>query len=256
MYRCYTLIKPFILSFNYYKKVKKIAILQSNYIPWKGVFDMINMVDEFVFLEDVDYSKQTWRNRNRIPTPNGEIWLTVPIKKVKLGTKIKDVLICNNTNWQQKHYLTIERVYKKSPYFKYYKHFLDDIYLNNNWDSLSNLNIYITKKISEIIGIEKSFVNSTDLNTRGTKDDKVIEICKKLGATHYLSGPAAKDYINNEKFKKNHIGLSYINYNYYPEYKQLYGNFNHYVSVLDVLFNCGSHAADYIFQGKEDIIIP
>lgn len=236
--------------------MKKIAILQSNYIPWKGVFDMINMVDEFVFLEDVDYTKRDWRNRNRIPTANGELWLTVPVKKTKRGTKIKDILICNETDWQRKHYLTIESIYKKAPFYKEYEYLLDDIYLDHKWNSLSDLNIYITKIIVKALGIEKSFVNSADLNTQGIKDNKLIEICKSLGATHYLSGPAAKDYIENEKFKKANIGLSYIKYDAYPEYKQLYGVFNHYVSVIDVLFNCGHKATDYIFKGQEEVVIP
>lgn len=236
--------------------MKKIAILQSNYIPWKGVFDMINMVDEFVFFEDVDYTKRDWRSRNKIPTPNGELWLTVPVNKAERGTKIMDITINHETDWQRKHYLTISGNYKKAPYYKQYENLLDDFYINHRWESLSEMNIYITKTISKLLGITTSFVNSADLHTSGTKDDKLIEICQKLNATHYLSGPAAKDYIVDEKFKEAKIGLSYIQYNAYPTYKQLYGEFNHYVSVLDVLFNCGPDAPDYIFKGKEEIILP
>lgn len=235
--------------------MKKIAILQSNYIPWKGVFDMINMVDEFVFLEDVDYTTRDWRNRNKIITPNGEIWLTVPVNKADRGTKIKDIKIDNTTGWQRKHYLTIEGCYKKAPYISEYKTILDDIYVNQRWDSLSEMNIFITKRISHILGITTSFVNSEELNTNGTKDDKLIEICQRLNATHYLSGPAAKNYIKEEKFRKANIGLSFIQYDSYPEYKQLYGSFNHHVSVLDVLFNCGSSSPGYIFKGREEIVI-
>lgn len=236
--------------------MKKIAILQSNYIPWKGVFDMINMVDEFVFFEDVDFTKRDWRSRNKIPTPNGEIWLTVPVNKAERGTKIKDITINHETDWQRKHYLTITGNYKKAPFYKDFEFLLDDIYMDHRWDNLSEMNIYITKKIADILGIKTSFVNSADLQTNGAKDDKLIEICQKLNATHYLSGPAAKDYIVDEKFKKANIGLSYINYEGYPEYKQLYGDFDHYVSIIDVLFNCGEKAQDYIFKGQEDIVLP
>ncbi len=234
--------------------MKKIAILQSNYIPWKGVFDMINMVDEFVFLEDVDFTKRDWRSRNKILTPNGLIWLTVPVNKAERGTKIKDITVSHEIDWQRKHYLTIRGSYSKAPYFADYEYLLDDIYLNHKWDKLSDMNIYITKKISNVLGVKTSFVNSIDLHTNGTKDDKLIEICKKLNATHYLSGPAAKDYIVNEKFKNENIGLSYIQYDHYPEYKQLYGNFEHHVSILDLLFNCGINSPDFIFEGKEEII--
>lgn len=233
--------------------MKKIAILQSNYIPWKGVFDMINMVDEFVFFEDVDYTQRDWRNRNKIPSPNGELWLSVPVNKAKRGTKIKDITINQETNWQRKHYLTITSFYRKAPYYKEYEDFIAEIYLNHLWESLSEMNIYITKQISSILGITTSFINSTDLHTNGTKDDKLIEICQKLNATHYLSGPAARNYINNDKFKKAGISLSYMLYDNYPEYKQLYGHFNHHVSVLDVLFNCGKDAPNYIFTSREEI---
>ena len=235
--------------------MKKIAILQSNYIPWKGVFDMINMVDEFVFFEDVAFTKRDWRSRNKIPTPNGEIWLTVPVNKAERGTKIKDITINHETDWQRKHYLTLSGYYKKAPFYKEYEYLLDDIYKDHQWNSLSEMNIYITIKISTILGITTKFVNSADLNTCGTKDDKLIEICQKLNATHYLSGPAAKDYIVDDKFKKAKLGLSYIKYDGYPNYKQLYGEFNHYVSVLDVLMNCGQEAPLFIFMGNEEVVI-
>lgn len=229
--------------------MKKVAILQSNYIPWKGVFDMINQVDVFVFFEDVDFTKRDWRTRNKIKTPNGDIWLTVPVKKAPRGTKIFEIEISQENDWQEKHYQTISQYYKKAPYFKEYKWILDKLYKEIKWNNLSEFNIYTTKLLSEILGIKTEFVNSKDLETNGMKDDKLIEICKKVGGNFYLSGPAAKDYIENEKFKKEGIGLAYITYDY-PEYEQLTGEFNHYLSVLDVMFNCGEKAKDYIFSGK------
>lgn len=232
----------------------KIAILQSNYIPWKGMFDMINMVDTFVFFEDVDYTKRDWRSRNKIPTPNGELWLTVPVVKAPRGTKIKDIEISNNEDWQKNHYINLRNNYVKAPYFKEYEWLLKDFYVDHHWTKLSDMNIYMTKTIAKILGIKTQFVNSKDIPSCGAKDDKLIEICNYLGATAYLSGPAAKDYIHNEKFKDNKISLSYIQYDAYPEYKQVYGQFDHYVSVLDVLFNCGPDAPQYIFCGKEEKI--
>lgn len=231
---------------------KKVAILQSNYIPWKGVFDMINMVDEFVFFEDVDFTKRDWRSRNRIPTSNGEIWLTVPVNKSERGTKIKDITICAESDWQRKHFLTITGNYKKAPFYNLYRPLLEEIYLMHKWHNLSEMNIFITKRIAGLLGIETSFCNSKDIPSTGKKDEKLIEICRYLGATHYLSGPAAKDYIHNEKFAEAGIQLSYIKYDGYPEYRQLFGQFDHYVSVLDVLFNCGEDAPRYIFAGREE----
>ena len=217
---------------------------------------MMNMVDEFVFFEDVDYTRRDWRNRNIIPTPNGVSWLTVPVNKAERGTKIKDVTINQEIDWQRKHYLTITGFYKKAPYFEDFRFLIEDIYLHHHWEVLSDMNIYINQKIAGVLGITTSFVNSADLHTNGTKDDKLIEICQRLEATHYLSGPSAKNYIIEEKFRNANVGLSYIKYEGYPEYKQLYGSFNHNVSVIDVLFNCGKNAPDYIFKGEEEIVIP
>ncbi len=230
--------------------MKKIAILQSNYIPWKGVFDMINQVDVFVFFEDVQYTRRDWRNRNKIKTSLGSKWLTVPVKKHPVDVKICDVGISEN-DWQKKHYNSIKENYSKAPFFNEYHFLLEEIYLNREWIMLSELNIFTTKLIADTLGIRTEFVNSVDLNTEGKKDDKIMEICKKLGATDYLSGPAAKDYISEEKFKDAGIGLEYIVYDY-PEYDQLHGDFNHYVTVLDLIFNCGKESPKYIFQGKTE----
>lgn len=228
----------------------KCAILQSNYIPWKGVFDMINQVETFVFLDDVQFTKQDWRTRNKIKTANGEVWLSVPVRKANLDTKILDIevsQILRDLNWQEKHYKTIVGSYKKAKFFADYHYLLEEIYLKQKWTNLSEFNIFTTKFLAHALGITTKFVNSVDLATSGIKDDKLIEICQKIGAEFYLSGPAAKDYIVNEKFEKANIELAYIDYSHYPQYPQLYGEFDHYVSVLDVLFNCGKAATDYIF---------
>lgn len=236
--------------------MKKIAILQSNYIPWKGVFDMINMVDTFIFFEDVDYTKRDWRSRNKIITPEGELWLTVPVQKAERGTKIKDIKISQEVDWQKKHYTTLHNNFVKAPFFKEYEHLLHDFYIDHHWTMLSEMNIYMTQYIASLLGIKTEFLNSKNIPSNGSKDDKLIEICKCVGATHYLSGPAAKDYIHPEKFASNNLGLSYICYDAYPPYKQLHGEYNPYVTVLDVLFNCGKSSPEYIFCGKEEVVLP
>lgn len=225
----------------------KCAILQSNYIPWKGVFDMINKVDTFVFFEDVDYTKRDWRTRNKIKTANGEVWLSVPVKKAPRGTKIFEIEISQEENWQEKHYKTIVNSYKKARHFAEYHYLLEGVYLKQKWTNLSDFNIFTTKLLAHALGITTKFVNSVDLATSGIKDDKLIEICQKVGADFYLSGPTAKNYIVDEKFEKAKIELAYIDYGHYLEYPQIHGEFDHYVSVLDVLFNCGKDAKDYIF---------
>ena len=227
--------------------MKKIAILQSNYLPWKGVFDLINKVDVFVFLEDVQYSKRDWRNRNKIMTNKGLKWLTVPVRNKGISTQlIFEVKIDNTKNWQWKHSNFLYLYYKNTKYFNKYKWILDELYGDKKWFKLSDLNIYSTKLISDILGINTKFYNSVDLSTTGSKDDKLIAICKKINADYYLSGPAAQAYINPEKFKENNIILDYINYQY-PEYQQAYKPFRHDVSILDLIFNCGPIAPDYIW---------
>lgn len=227
--------------------MKKVAILQSNYIPWKGVFDLINMVDTFVFLEDVQYTEHDWRNRNKILVGNEAKWLTVPVKNSgRRGQKIYEVEI-NNNNWAKKHYNAFNINYSKSNSFKDFKWILEEIYIKNKWISLSELNIFSTKLIANTLGIKTEFLNSKDIPTLGKKDDKIIEICKLIGGDEYISGKAAKSYINPAKFSKNNILLDYIDYSY-PKYSQYKGEFvTHNVSVLDLIFNCGKDSSKYIW---------
>ena len=227
--------------------MRKIAILQSNYLPWKGVFDIINSVDIFVFLEDVQYTGQDWRNRNKILTSNGPLWITVPIKsKNRRDQLIYQAEICDKYFWQKKHFESFQHSYGKAPFYKEYKWIIEDIYLSRKWKNLSNLNIYTTKLISNVLGIKTKFINSLDLNSKGRKDDKIIDMCKKLNADYYLSGPAARNYIDSQKFKDEKIILDYIKYEY-PEYNQLHKPFNHFVTILDLIFNCGDSSSYYIW---------
>ena len=231
--------------------MKKIAILQSNYIPWKGVFDMIQQVDIFVFLEDVQYTLRDWRNRNLVLTNSGPKWITVPVKN-NHGKRemIYEAQIDNSSNWQKKHYKSFQMNYAKAPYFKEYKWIIEDLYLEKKWSTISELNIYCTKLIAKVLGINTQFINSLDLKIDGVKDDKLIGICKKLNADYYLSGPTARNYIVQEKFEANGVELSYIKY-VYPEYRQLQKHFNHHVTILDLIFNCGENASYYIWGWRE-----
>jgi len=226
----------------------KIALLQSNYLPWKGVFDLINRVDTFVFYEGVQYTKRDWRNRNRIMTCQGLRWITVPVKtRGRFRQKLSDVKIDTRRNWQRKHYKSFLVNYSKAPFFDDYRWIIDDIYLNNKWSNLSELNIFSTKMLCETLGIKTELLKMAEIPSGGEKDEKIIAICKSLGAGSYVSGPSARRYIDPEKFRKNNIAIEYMNYEY-PVYKQLHGEFNHHVSVLDLIFNCGPEASSYIWD--------
>lgn len=230
--------------------IKKIAILQPNYIPWKGVFDLISRVDVFVFYDDVQYTVKDWRNRNKIKSANGELWLTVPvIHKGRRDQLIKDAEIDNTTNWQQSHYKSLVSSYKKAPFFQEYHFILEEIYLNKQWDSISDLDIYATKRIAEILGIQVEWYRSSDLGCEGTKEgSKVVQICQKLKCDYFINGPASKGFMDEDLFRSEGIVLEYIEYDY-SEYKQLYPPFNPYVSVLDTIFHCGKELETY-FRNK------
>ena len=232
--------------------MNKIAILQSNYLPWKGVFDLIHRVDVFVFLEDVQYTTRDWRNRNKIYTKDGLKWITIPVIKGPRSQLIYEVKIDQVKDWQKKHFNAFQLNYGRAPYFKKYKWIIEDIYCKHIWESLSKFNIYTTELIARTLGIKTKFINSASLNTKGSKDDKLIEICKELKGGYYLSGPAAKNYINPQKFKDEKIVLDYIDYKY-PEYNQLYKPFSHFVTILDLIFNCGDKSPYYIWGWREDL---
>jgi hypothetical protein len=221
--------------------MKKIAILQSNYIPWKGYFDIIAKVDLFIFHDDLQYTKGDWRNRNKIKTANGCEWLTIPC-----GSSEKR-LICdiqlNDSSWQKEHWNKIVTNYQKAPFFNKYKSLLEYYYLDNKWDKLSDLNQSFIKTISsEIFGFKTVFEDSRKYELKFTKAERVIELLKKAGADSYLSGPSAKNYISEKEFINNGISIEWMDYSGYKEYNQLHGNFIHEVTILDLLLNEGDEA--------------
>lgn len=228
----------------------KVAIIQSNYIPWKGYFDIIHEVDVFVFLDDVQMTKRDWRTRNKIKTPKGTEWLTVPV------TGGRDQLIYETEivqdDWQRRHLKSFSTNYGRAPFFKDYKFLLDWLY-GETHTNLSEFNRQTTNMICDILGIKTRLLCSTDLDANGAKDDRLINICQKLGATLYMSGPAARDYIVEEKFQEASIELVFKNYSGYPEYPQLFPPFEHAVSILDLLFNCGPETPHYIWGWRESL---
>lgn len=232
--------------------MKKVAILQSNYIPWKGYFDIINMVDLFIFHDDIQYTKGDWRNRNKIKAKNGLEWITIPC-----GTSekrlINEVILTDNS-WQLKHWRQIEKNYKEAKYFHEYCDFFKDIYLSRKWDNLSELNQFIIKTISiDLLSIKTKFESSEDYNLKNSKSERVLELLKKCGAKWYLSGPAAKSYLDIESFKLENIEISWMDYSNYPVYNQLYPPFEHGVSIIDLIFNEGPNAHKFLksFQKTE-----
>ena len=223
---------------------KKIAIIQSNYIPWKGYFDIVNSVDEFIIYDDVQYTKNDWRNRNIIKTPNGVQWLAIPVNH-STSLRIKDVKVVNNL-WRKKHWNTLIGNYSKAKYFKDYKEQFELLYLKGTEEFLSDINYVFLKKINNILNIKTNIHWVWEYNSEGDRIERLINICKQTNANEYLSGPTAKGYIDENIFNDNNIKFNWMNYNNYSVYNQLFPPFEHKVSVLDLIFNEGPNAYKFM----------
>jgi hypothetical protein len=226
--------------------MKKIAILQSNYIPWKGYFDLIAAVDEFIIYDDMQYTRRDWRNRNRIKTPQGVQWLTVPVQvKGKYHQKIKETLI-DGSKWAQVHWNALTQNYRRAPYFDEIASWLEPLYLAESYTHLTSLNRRFIEAVCDYLGIKTIISNSWDYTVLEGKTERLAGLCAHAGGTEYISGPAAMGYIDENVFTEQGIKLTWFEYSGYPEYPQLWGDFIHEVTILDLLFNCGENAPRYM----------
>jgi hypothetical protein len=235
------------------ESMKKVVILQSNYIPWKGYFDLIHDADVFIFYDDVQYTKNDWRNRNKIMTAGGAKWITIPTG-IDANRLICEVTL-SDSSWQKKHWETIRQNYRRSPFFKYYRSFFEEIFLARTWSSLSELNQHLIRHISQrLLRVPTVFDDSRNYQLAGHRFERLLDLISKAGATHYISGPAAKSYIKEEEFAARGVELVWKDYSGYPEYPQGDLPFEHGVSILDVLFNVGDEAGEYIWgwRGRPD----
>jgi WbqC-like protein family len=225
----------------------RVAIVQSSYIPWKGYFDLINMSDTFVLLDEVQYTKRDWRSRNRIKSPNGEQWLTVPVQvKGRYHQRIDETLIAD-TNWAEKHWKTLAQSYARAGHFGEHADRIEALYRDAaKVERLSDVNRLFIESICELLGISTKLSWSTDYQASEGKSERLLDICVQAGAEEYLSGPAAQAYLDEEMFAGAGVAVSYIDYSGYPEYQQVHPPFSHQVTVLDLLFCTGSEAPRYM----------
>jgi hypothetical protein len=229
---------------------KKVAIVQSNYIPWKGYFDLINMVDEFILYDDMQFTKRDWRNRNRIKTPNGLQWLTIPVDvKGKYYQKINETKV-SDSKWMNKHWYSIVHSYSKAKYFKEVNEIFEETYLNCKEIFLSSINITFINLINNILDIKTKIRLSSEFNLCEGKTERLLHICNQTNATEYISGPSAKSYLDETLFTNNNIKISWMDYSNYSEYKQLYPPFEHSVSIIDLIFNEGHNSKNFLKSKK------
>lgn len=230
--------------------MKTVVVLQSNYIPWKGYFDLIHDADLFIFYDDLQFTKNDWRNRNMIKSPKGAEWITVPVG-IDAHRLICEVAI-KDSSWQTKHWKTIQQHYGKCPYFTLYKSFFEDAFLGRPWSNLSVMNQYLIRAISsDFLSITTEFRDSREYDLSGQKLERLLELVTKARADRYVSGPAAKDYIDSSRFAAAGIELAWKDYSDYPEYPQRFPPFEHGVSILDLLFNVGPDAPWYIWGWRD-----
>jgi hypothetical protein len=229
--------------------MKRLAITQSNYIPWKGYFDLINSVDEMILFDDAQYTRRDWRNRNLIKTAQGLLWLTIPIEvKGKYTQTIREARMSSSV-WQAEHWKSLTQAYGKAPYFKRYQDCLEELYHGSLSSYLSEINHTFLSTLCALLNIHTPLTWSSDYDLVPGKTERLVSLCQQAGATEYVSGPAAKNYLEETLFAEAGIRVRWMDYSAYPEYHQLFPPFEHAVSVLDLLFNEGPNAWRYMKSG-------
>ena len=228
-----------------YTDRKTIGILQPSFLPWLGFFEQLYRSDVFVLYDDVQFEKGSWRNRNRIKTPNGAQWLTVPVLQKGRGFQlIKDVLINQDVPWQKKQIKTIRQNYSKAPFFVKYADKLFDK-LNRPWERLVELNVELIYWIAKELGISNKIVSASELGVFGSGAERLVEVIKSLGGTCFYEGSAGKNYIDDSLFEENGISVVYQDYAH-PTYPQLHGDFVSHLSIIDLMFNCGEDSLEIL----------
>jgi WbqC-like protein len=224
------------------------VILQPSYIPWRGYFDQIRRADLFIFYDDVQYDKHGWRNRNQIKTAHGKQWLTIPVHSAGAthGLPIKETRIDWSKPWARDHLKAFISSYSRAAHFADYLPLLHSFYDRRD-EYLADFTIATTITLARELGIEQTrFMRSSELQgIKGQKTERLIQILRCVGATQYLSGPSAMEYIEAEQFSRAGIALEFIDY-HYPEYPQMHPPYDGQVTILDLLFNVGSKAMSYI----------
>jgi hypothetical protein len=227
--------------------VKTVSIIQSNYIPWKGYFDIIGLSDEFIILDTVQYTRRDWRNRNRIKGKAGELWLTIPVSsKGKYEQRIDETEIAD-PGWAERHWKSLEMTYSRLEGARRFGPALRETYeAAAREPMLSGVNRLFLERICGLLGIRTRITSAADYPDTADKAGRIIGLCEAAGATRYISGPAAQNYLDPDAFARRGIELHYMDYAGYPEYPQLAEPFEHGVSVLDLMFCTGERAADFM----------
>jgi WbqC-like protein family len=224
------------------------AIVQPSYIPWRGYFDIIRRVDLFVFYDDVQYDRRGWRNRNIVKSPHGPLWLTIPVhaRNHQIDRTPINAIETDGSAWAARHLETLHHLYSRAPHYAEVRPWLESAYAAPP-ALLADFTIALTIDIAERLGIRTRFLRSSELAVTGAKTERLLNVLAAAGATRYLSGPSARDYLDEDLFADRGIAVEWMEYDY-PEYAQLYPPYDPHVSVLDLLFMTGANAGAYLLR--------
>ena len=235
------------------QKTSTLVVLQPGYLPWLGFFDQMQRADVFVLYDDVQFDKNGWGNRNRIKSPSGEPhWLTVPVRIDSLNQKINETKIDNRQPWARKHIGTIRQFYAKAPYLNQYLPALESLLIEREWEYLVDLDLAVIELLRSWLGIERQILRSSQLEIAGERSQRLLNMCLHFGARCYLSGDAAKAYLDLQSFADHGIQVEWQEYQH-PVYQQQHGQFVPFLSVVDLLLNCGEKSASIIAHGSRDV---
>ena len=229
----------------------RLVVLQPSYLPWLGYLDQYHWADHFVLYDDVQYDKHGWRNRNRIKTVNGLQWLTVPVLTKNLDKpSINEVQINNQQKWTKKHLQSIKQAYSKCEHFDWLYPSLEEV-LSRPFSHLCPLNVELLRALTELLGMPWKVRLSSELGVPGRRTERLVGICQQLGATDYLTGDAARDYLEEDRFEEIGVRVHWHSYQH-PTYRQRFDGFEPYLSVIDLMFNHGPESLEMLAQsGKE-----
>jgi hypothetical protein len=225
---------------------KRVAIVQSNYVPWRGYFDLIASVDEFVLLDDVQYTRRDWRNRNRIKTEQGTRWLTIPVEVSGRYTQTIDEARIAEPAWAEQHWSIVRQSYREAAGFEATARFVETLFDSVPGPLLSDVNRHFLAAICERLGIDTPLTRSQDYAAVGAKTTRLLDICRKADASTYVSGPSAREYFEEDAFAVEGIAVEWFEYGPYPEYEQVHPPFDARVSILDTLLCTGQAAAEHV----------
>jgi hypothetical protein len=226
--------------------MKTVLITQSNYIPWKGYFDAVHRADELILYDDVQYTRRDWRNRNRIKTAHGPRWLTIPVEVKGRYLQTIDETRVSAPDWPRKHWRALSLHYARAACFAEHAERFEELYLGCREPLLSRVNHRFLVAINELLGIRTTISWSRDYAVEGDRTERLLALCKAAGATEYLTGPAARSYLDEDLFRQEKIAVTFLDYGGYPEYRQLYPPFEHAVSIVDLILNEGRDAPRFM----------